>query len=160
MKVIYIFLAILLTFASCHNPKKDVTKASEITVNSLQAEEKLANLYYKADDYAKSIACFTTLIKKDPDNGSYYLKRGYCFTQLHDKKNAIEDFKQAIKYHTQVAICYFNLGLAYSYDNDSLALIYFDKCLAINPQDSDAETQIFFCKKRLQQLQMSFPASK
>lgn len=117
-------------------------------------------MFYEKDEYEKAIPYFTRLIESDSTNGQYYFRRGYCFSGLLNKKKAIEDYKRALQYHFKEESSCLNIGLNYLFENDSLALIYLQKCLAINPNNADAATVITFCKKRLKEHRMQFDTSK
>jgi len=114
-----------------------------------QLLQDTANGFYNRDEHVKSMEYFSKLIAHDSTNGEYYFKRAYSYAMLIIKQNAIADYKKSIKYNFKAASSYFNMGLDYSYVDDTLALRSFQKCVEIDPAFSDAYTQIANCKMRL-----------
>ncbi len=56
------------------------------------------------------------------------------------KEKAIRCFQKAVELNYRVPDSYFNISIAYaSLLNDSLALVYINKCLSLNPEDKDAQ---------------------
>lgn len=54
------------------------------------------------------------LIKQNPDDFNYYVKRGVIYlNNLNDKKAAVKDFDQAIKLNANEPILFYNRGTAY-----------------------------------------------
>jgi len=140
----------LTIFVSCRNSpiaEKAVEKATNI--EDTAAIVRKANSFYQADDYLNAIKYFSLLIDRDSMNGQYYFRRGYSYAGLIKKKEAIEDYKKAVKYQFKVASANFNIGLNYAYDNDSLALYYFRKCIEAEAGFKEAYVQIQDCKKRM-----------
>lgn len=160
MRTISILLAGFLFLGSCRDLDRAPEKAKVLSTNDTdwQGEEKMANMFYDKDDFNKSVVFFTRLIGRDSTNGEYYFKRGYSFARLEDKKRAIEDFQRALKHKYNASSCYYNIGLAYSYESDSLSLLYFKKCLTIDSQDTAAKVQIYFCEKRLKHPRTPLPS--
>ena len=56
---------------------------------------------------------FTTVTQLQPENSSAYQYLGYCYLQLDDVNQAIDNYRQAIKINNQDWEAYRGLGVAY-----------------------------------------------
>jgi tetratricopeptide (TPR) repeat protein len=69
------------------------------------------------------------LIAKDSNQAEYYFKRGYCEAQLMMIENSTKDYLKAASKGYREASAYFNVGLNYMIESDTLSIKYFKKCL-------------------------------
>jgi tetratricopeptide (TPR) repeat protein len=143
------FVAIM--WSACNNTERDKFKdsADERSSGKMGSLIKRANSYYYQDDFANSVKYFDSIIKLDSSNGEYYYKRAFSYTKLIAREDAIKDFKKAILFQYKVAPSCFNIGVNYSYDDDSLALYYFKKSSETDQNFPDVYPEISDCKKRL-----------
>jgi tetratricopeptide (TPR) repeat protein len=150
-------ILISLLFISCENidskhavniENKLSTKfdSSNILSDNLK---QIADSLYDKGSYKDAKIYLDKLISKDTLNGEYYFKRGYTNSMLLKRKEAITDFQKSIDLNFRIVDSYFNAGINSSYDNDSLALTYFKKCLKISPNHHKARLEILDCEKRL-----------
>lgn len=121
------------------DPTKKVTSDLKATADSL----------YFANKYREAVSLYDELIKRDSLQGEYYYRRAFSNSNLLKKNMAIKDYLKAIDLNYKVDAAYFNAGINCSFDNDSLALLFFQKCLEANPNYPDAEIEIKECRKRL-----------
>ncbi|HVU96989.1 MAG TPA: hypothetical protein VHE34_17285 [Puia sp.] len=151
MKFKNYFLGLAICISCCTSPseKRNDKKANDSEDTNVSMISTMANTFYEHDDYSNAIKYFDKLIDRDSTNGQYYFRRGYSYARLIKKKDAIEDYKRAIKYHFKVASANYNIGLNYSYDNDSLALYFFKKCIEADSSFVDAYSAIQDCEKRI-----------
>ena len=147
---IYLFCFIFGCSCNSTQSPKIIGKDAGTKTNEELLKSK-ANMLYEQDKYVGAINYFDSLIHLDSTNGEYYFKRGYSYVMLIKKNKAIDDFKKAIICNYRVNQAYYNIGVEYSYMNDSLALLNFEKCLAIDPSFSKAYIDIEDCKKRLKE---------
>ena len=108
--------------------------AAKRRVSVRQKFFKELRIFYKNDDYEKSLKCFDSLIFVNPVNGEYYFKRGYSKSMLLDDKGAINDYWLAIKYnYNKKSSAFLNIGTLYRasglYDS---ALYFYDKSIEID----------------------------
>ncbi|HEY4061755.1 MAG TPA: hypothetical protein VGM30_07630 [Puia sp.] len=139
---------ILIVVLSCNN----INKHNQAYVNKDDNRNSLsfkAKLFYDQNKYAEAAMLFDSLIVSDSSSGELYFKRGISHAMLLEKAKAREDFKKSIQYKYKMNHSYFNIGLSYSYENDSLALKYFENCIAVDPNFSKAYIEIMDCKQRL-----------
>jgi tetratricopeptide (TPR) repeat protein len=153
MKVKGCILGLTIIASCCNSPSRKNNDKKVITDEDTgtAAIARMANSSYRNDDYPDAVKYFSVLIARDTTNGEYYFRRGYSYARLIKKRDAIEDYKRAIKYHFKVASANFNIGLNFSYDNDSLALYYFNKCIEADPAYADAYVQIQDCERRMKE---------
>jgi tetratricopeptide (TPR) repeat protein len=144
-------VGLVISIYSCNSQdsqskRKNIVEAKDTSNYEI---EKIANDFYEHDDYPNAIKYFNILIKRDSMNGKYYFRRGYCYSGLINKKKAIDDYNKAALYHFKETSAYFNIGLNYSFEDDSLALQYFEKCIKLDPSFADATVEIRSCRERL-----------
>lgn len=153
MRVMNYWMLLFLILCSCHNNERmeEIKKSEVVTQNSdvAKALKSKADLLYKNDHYQEAIKYFDTLITIDSTKGEYYFKRAYSNGMLLQRQEAIKDYEKSIRYKYRMPDAYFNSGLNCSYENDSLALYYFEKSLTINPDRFKVLHEIEECKKRL-----------
>lgn len=112
-------------------------------------QKQIADSLYEIDNFSKAILYFDNLIKQDSANGEYYFKRGYSNGMLLKRKAAVEDYLKSIKLKYRIADAYFNAGINSSFDNDSLALVYFKECFKISPDYPNLSLEIVECEQRI-----------
>jgi tetratricopeptide (TPR) repeat protein len=145
---------ILILSASCNERSESVRRHSQGStepISSAQIDSAItvANKFYDTDNYLQAVKSFSYLLSKDSTNGEYYYKRAYSYTKLLNRQEAIQDFQQAIRLHFKSASACFNIGINSSFDNDSLALYYFEKCVELDPSYPQAYVEIHECRERL-----------
>lgn len=146
----FLIIIVSIFVFSCKN--KNGNHSNEYT-NSL--EKKLPdnsllnqmNIAYNMDDYYHSIKYLDTLIKNDSTNGEYFYKKGFCESGLRNTVESIEAYKMAIKYHYRVTDATFSVAVNYTLLNDSIAKLYFEKCLTIDSNYQPAKTQLKVIKE-------------
>ena len=143
-----LFLAIIsCLLCSCVKNKesKHVVVLDSINSNStrLESESYLnlkARLAYESNDYLSASKLYSLLILKDSTKGDFFFKKGICCAKLGFKDDAIDNFQKSVCLNFRISDSYFNISLAYaSLLNDSLALVYINKCISLSPNDKDAK---------------------
>jgi len=148
-----IYLVIIVFFyCACHNKEENnIQKAPGNSIDEISLMLK-ADSVYQRKEYEMAIKYLNTIIGSDSTKGEYFFLRGKSYTHLLDRKNAILDYKNSISLHYRVSDACFNIGLNYIYQNDSMALLYFEKALPTNPYPDDVRREILECKRRLKQV--------
>ena len=81
---------------------------------------------------------------------SLFFKRGYCEAQLNNFSESILDYKKALKFNSFLYKSNFNIASDYcALGNDSIALIYFEKAIKIEPSNIYVKIEINDCKNRI-----------
>jgi tetratricopeptide (TPR) repeat protein len=145
MKSVLLSCTLIGILISC-NMQDNAGKARTENIEKVIAT---MNEFYLRNNYDSSIKYLDVLIAADSTNGEYFFKRGYSFSQIDRRDQAIADYKKAIQLHHRVSDSYLNIGLNYMYQNDSLALYYCKKSLEADPSNRKAAIQIEFCEKIL-----------
>jgi tetratricopeptide (TPR) repeat protein len=145
MRKIIIPLFIILLLLSCNTNEAINTSNKD---NTTQLKNSADSAYDK-DDFLKSIYFYTKLINLDSTQGEYYFRRGYSFSRILNADQAIEDYLKAVELGYRQADAYKNIGINYSTLNDSLAIWYFQKSLALDPQNDKIKNYIKECYQRL-----------
>lgn len=125
------FLLILVSLISCslhENRKNDFDKLKK------QAKEN-----YEKDNFLEAYKDYDKLIKMDSTNGEFYFNKGFSEMGLMKYDDSRNDFFHAIALYYRKASSYYNIGLTYLYDNDSLAAYYFETCLKFDPNHEKAK---------------------
>jgi hypothetical protein len=159
------FLAYIWVLNSCSNPDSNDTRQEILSLDSL------ANKAYENEDYKNAIVLFDSLVSADSTRGELYYKRGYAHMMSRDKISldslndgtreeylelkeraynpAINDFLKTIDLGHKKSKAYLNLGVIYTFLNDSIAWKYFNKSLQEDPNYEKAKHQIELCEDRL-----------
>lgn len=161
---LYIILTSLFFYCSCSSPTTSATTKDNLEQRAYQAYDK--------NEYEKAIPLFDSLILNDSTKGELYYKRGYSYfikksttpmdsvinaikqkgySSFKEAENApaIKDFLKAISLGYKKK-SYLNLGVIYTFINDSIALDYFTKSLHEDPNYEKAKHEIELCKMRIQ----------
>lgn len=115
-------------------------------------EEDLGMKAYHASesgDYQSSVNYYNQLIKLDSLNGSYYFGRADSYAMLAKRNEEIRDYMKSLQLNFRKGSCYFNIALAYTFINDSLALVYFKEAMKLYPQRIDIKREYDECLERL-----------
>ena len=141
--VILIFF--LIIEIACNNNSSD-NKRNYYKSSAINKIDKLLidnmNNAYNIDDYAKALEYLKELINIDSTNGEYYYKIGYCESGLFNTEESIQAFQKAIDYNYRVVDATFSIGVNYTLVNDSMAKLYFEKCLIEDPSYQRAKIQL------------------
>jgi len=157
MKWLRLLFISLLTVACFKKPKEDVfTRESDVLSDSSSLRLR-AEQHYRKNEYQDAISGYSALLRIDSLNGQFYYRRAYSYLQTDSFSNAITDFEKSILLGYKVPQSYFAMGSIYTMDvetirNDSLAILYFERCLAIDPSFEKARVllkHLYTNKQRL-----------
>lgn len=147
----YIISILLIAQFSCNNTANDNSKISYKPLDTHKTYELLKSKMstaYNKDDYPKALYFLQQLVQLDSTNGAYYYKIGYCESGLLNSQESTDAYNKAIKCHYRVVDATFNIGTNYLTMNDSLARIYFERCLAIDSNYESAKIQLMVIAQR------------
>jgi tetratricopeptide (TPR) repeat protein len=141
---LFTLVCALILFSCVQNKNEiQVTKndsVSTVSTKSLSLINLKADIAYNTGKYDESIKFIDEMINNDSTSGDLYFKKGVCHAKLGFKAKAINSFFKAVELEYRVSDSYFNISLAYaSLLNDSLAIVYINKCLSLNPNYTIAQ---------------------
>jgi len=126
---------------------------------------KRGNVYFKLNDFEKSIASFDKAIELDPNDAVAYNNRGGTKRELGQYEQAIADFDKAIELNPNYAVAYLNRGYTKRklerFDEALLdfnkAIIDFSRTIELNPDDAVTYQYRGFAKIELKQYEQAIP---
>jgi tetratricopeptide (TPR) repeat protein len=90
-------------------------------------------------NYDGAIADFTQAIRLNPNDASYYRRRGYAYGSKRDYDRAIADFTEAIRLNPNSFIYYYDRGEAYYNKGDyDRAIADFTQTIQMDPNSTSA----------------------
>jgi tetratricopeptide (TPR) repeat protein len=143
IKFFGLLVIIFLLSTSCLERKNNKLdeQVAEKKINDTTGLALSAHMYYQSNRYVEAFNEYSLLIKYDSLNGKNYYRRAYSLTQLNRPEESISDFLKAAELGYKPCEAYYSLALMnYSiFLNDSLAIIYCEKCLKIDPNYKKAQ---------------------
>lgn len=118
--------------------KRALEKSLSLDPKNKLAYEKLAELYFIAQQYKACISQLDEVLKLDINNPKAYFMKGMCFRDLNDTSRAISSFQTSIEQKPDYYEPYLQLAMIYHNINNKLALQYYDGALRVNPKSTDA----------------------
>ncbi|MEO5942467.1 MAG: tetratricopeptide repeat protein [Ferruginibacter sp.] len=136
-------LILLVNILSCDDNTKESkdTQETKNTVIDKESMAKKANHYYEENMFLEGKQAFDSLIAVDSSKAGYYFKRGFCKMMLQrDDQGAVADYTKSIeKNYIGKSSSYLNIGVIYRRNKQfDSALYFYNKCLDISPNDSEA----------------------
>ena len=117
--------AIAYRLAHCYNDMGDYKRAlyycnQAISLDSTDTDYVFykASIEYNAGRTKNAISTIEYFIKKNPDNGYGYYKRGWFKDHLGDVEGAVEDYTLCIAMIPEYAYSYLNRGILYRLNGD------------------------------------------
>jgi tetratricopeptide (TPR) repeat protein len=127
-----------LASAKAAQSKRALEKSLALDPKNKLGYEKLAELYFIAQQYKESIAQLDEVLKLDINNPKAYFMKGMCFRDLGDTTRAVSSFQTSIEQKPDYYEPFMQLALIYHNRNNKLALQYYDGALRINPKSTEA----------------------
>jgi tetratricopeptide (TPR) repeat protein len=149
MKILVPILILIACHQTKSGPPAQAFAGDSVRFRSLK---NVADSLYERDDYFNAVKYFDTLITLAPRNGRFHFKRGYSYDMIYKRpevKEAISDYLKAIELGYKKSDSYYNLGLSYAYSNDSIAVAYFEKSLAVDPNNVKVIPILARCRENL-----------
>jgi tetratricopeptide (TPR) repeat protein len=113
-------------------------KAIELDPKNIKAKEKLAELYFIAMQYDKSIQELDNILRIDIHDAKAYFMKGMNFKEKGDTNRAVGSFQTAIEQRSDYYEPYVQLALIYTAQANKLAMQYYDGALRLNPKSEEA----------------------
>ncbi|MCW3467942.1 tetratricopeptide repeat protein [Chitinophaga nivalis] len=140
------FIFATCVILACNSKNHPPSLADKNTILSLK---QTADILYDQNEYETAAKYLDTLIAIDSLNGEYYFKRGYCNAMLFKYYLSTNDYNKAASLNYRKSSAYFNMGLNYSLVNDSIAILYFEKCYETDSTQIKAKEKIRELKEKL-----------
>lgn len=121
---------------------KNYSKSIELNPKNKVAYYNRALSFEKIGEFNKTIHDYNSAISIDPNNNSeldnklIFMNLGIIYGKLNQLDNAIYSLKKAVEIDDKYADAFYNLGYAYQLKGEhKIAIEYFDKAIAINPNE-------------------------
>lgn len=135
---------------------KEAIKAVNLAFNAQMLQDGLDQ--YNGGNYDGSIKSLTRLVKNDKENAYGFYYRGLSYDGLKKPKEAIEDYKNAIKLLPTFDVAYYALAVDYdTLRNLENAKIAYQQFLKVS-KDENAYT--VYAKERIEQLKQEIEEKK
>lgn len=118
--------------------KAALEKCLSIDPENKLAYEKLAELYFIAQQYKEAIVNLDAVLRLDITNPKAYFMKGMCFRDMGDTTRAISSFQTCIEQDPKHYNANLQLAMIYHARNQPVAEQYYDAALRIEPQSTDA----------------------
>ena len=145
----HIFFVIFIISCNYSNPKRTIKTKADSIADIIKLYEPKADYYLSHKNYPRALECLNNLIEADSTNGKYYFMRGKAYMNLYSLDLSTEDYLKAASLKYREADSYFDIGLNNMFYNDSIAIVYFNKALQLNPHDLSAIEEKEDCEKRI-----------
>ncbi len=116
--------------------------SSHSTLNTDSSMIKtMANILFQTNEYQKALEKYNRLIELDSLNGQFYFRKAYCLVQLNRHSESVKYYLKAADLGFERFESFRSLGITYSFviKNDKQAVIYFKKCLEIDPNSEEVK---------------------
>jgi tetratricopeptide (TPR) repeat protein len=156
---------IFILSLACKNPStKSLKKFASQTINIREIMMKsFADSLYEAKNYKKSVKYYDSLTHFDSLDGEYFFRYAYSYAHINDQMASKEEtsgYLKAIELGYHLNSAYFNLGITNCYTNDSLALVYLNKCYELDPNKIGLKLIISKCEERIRMKEEAINLSK
>lgn len=137
-----IFSSVVISSCTNNNSTRDLKIIEKL---SLQADS-----LYNLDKLELALDKYDTLLILAPNFGKFHYRKGYCHSRKLELKEGNEAYYNAAELNFRPADAYYNIGVNLTLAlNDSLAVVFFNKSLSINPNDSLAQHEIELATERM-----------
>ncbi|NWJ51378.1 MAG: tetratricopeptide repeat protein [Bacteroidetes bacterium] len=126
--------------------------ALKLLIAEAECKNDIAHFYFNRSIYFFALPIYQDMASVEHDNPIYYEKIGFCFEQLKNYSNAIENYKKAELFdvnhnwiYKRIAWCFRKLK---DYEN---ALNYYLEAEKNEPENTIIQTQIGYCLIELNQ---------
>ncbi len=127
-------------------------KAIALKPDFVEAQIKLADLYYITKEHQKSINLANNIIAQDKNNSYAYHLRAINFKDLGDTVRAISNFQKAIELDNNDYDSHMLLATLFLAQGNRIALEYINAAIRIRPNAADA----FFARATFWQQQKQY----
>jgi len=106
--------------------------------SNIEANLKLAELFFYVKKYQESINYANNALKVDENVAKAYFIKGMCYKESGDTSIAISSFQTAVEQDNTIIDAYLELGILLTKKRNALALEYLNSALKVDPLNEDA----------------------
>lgn len=117
-----------ITYANLGNLNlalKDFTKAYSLDTSQYATLAQAAGIAYQLKQYNEAISDYNTLIRKKPEEPSYYLLRGNAYLDGGNPQMAIQDYIHVLQLDPKNGECMYNMSIAYHALKDDTQAVHY-----------------------------------
>ena len=118
-----------------HLQKSLILNDKQASAHALMGELMMVYGAFNPENYKKAIESFNTSLKLDYNQERTHMLLGYTFKQLGKEEFAVNCFRNSINVNPDFYEAYVQLGQIFHFKKDTLAAVYYDNALRINPTD-------------------------
>ena len=142
MRIYFLILLVVLANACAPNRSEHNEDINRSQLHGLDTASiaMSADLYYKTNRYDNALREYTSLLEVDSMRGLFLYRKAFCLAQLDQTHEAIQYYERTLQMKYREFDCYYSIGVLYAgtVENDSLAILYHEKSLAIRPESEQA----------------------
>lgn len=133
------FFLIIAWYANHIIQKNKKYQTAVISVLAVWAMILSVVSYQRVNVWQDSLTLFNDVVTKYPESSIGWNNRGLALSNLDRNKDAIEDYKKAIRYNPTSVFCYNNIGISYKQTgNYEMAFKSFDAAIQMRPEFAQA----------------------
>ncbi|MFL5753330.1 MAG: tetratricopeptide repeat protein, partial [Bacteroidia bacterium] len=117
--------------------KETLEHCLKINPSSIDANMKLAELYFYVKKYPEAILYINNALKVDESLAKGYYLKGMCYKENGDTSNAVSSFQTAVEQDNKYFDAYVELGLLMAAKKNVMAIEYYNTALRINPKSRE-----------------------
>lgn len=110
--------------------------------NSVEANLKLAELYFYVKKYQEAITFSNNALKIDESAAKAYFLKGMSYKESGDTNNAISSFQTASEQDAEYYAAFVELGDLFGAKKNTVALDYYNSALRIDPKSTEVILRI------------------
>lgn len=118
--------------------KQSFEKCLSLDPVNVDANTKLAEIYFYVRQYEKSIGYLDQVLKQDIHHAKAYFMKGMNFKEMGDTAKAISSFQTCLEQNQEFYAAYIQLGLIMYARHNPLAIQYFTAAIRLNPKSEEA----------------------
>ena len=146
----YTLVDFLLQEARIDEAEKILKDIIELKTKHSMAYVKLAQCNLMKDECEKALEYINKAIEMEPINVEYYQKRAVIYRALNDFESAEKDYLDILEIDSNNWFIYCLIGNFYmEYKKYEKALIYLEKALSLNKDNSEIISDIEICKENI-----------
>lgn len=124
--------------------KESLERCLKNNPTSIEANLKLAELYFYVKKYQEAINYANSALKINENTSKAYFIKGMCYKESGDTAIAISSFQTAVEQDNTIIDGYLELGILLTKKKSALALEYLNSALKVDPANEDVMYNIAY----------------
>lgn len=124
--------------------KESLEKCIKINPSNIEANLKLAELYFYVKKYQEAINYANNALRVNENTSKAYFIKGMCYKESGDTAVAISSFQTAVEQDNTIIDAYLELGILLTHKKNALALEYLNSALKMDPANQDVMYNIAY----------------